>query len=392
VTHPAATALRVQDGARHLRLVPEHGASPLRVADVALFYGERSGGIRTYLDAKSAHARETGRFEHHLVVPGRQERHGVDGASWRHELPSLRVAAANGYRVPLGAGALRATLRLVEPDVVLLHDPFWRPHEVTQVARSLGAAVVMVHHGSAALDAGAIPGPKTLYAAAFRSWLRRAYAPVDAVMAACDPTPDTGRPATLPLRFGLERAFRPRQGVARGDHVLYVGRLAREKGVIELLEAAALAEDPWPLVLVGCGTAEDAVAAKVRRLGLTQRVSVRPYVTDRVALARLYAGARCVVMPGAIETFGLVAFEAAACGAATVACATAPSARLLGPLAHTFSPGDPAALLDAIERARASEPHVVAAARFASAHRWPVALDAELRDLHQVVGNGARRG
>jgi alpha-1,6-mannosyltransferase len=399
VTHPVprprrsaarqgAPSERGHSGAHRLRLVPDPVTAPgrrLRVADVALFYGERSGGIRTYLDAKAAHARETGRLEHHLVVPGRQERHSVDGTAWRHELPSLRVAAANGYRVPLGVGALRATLRLVRPDVVLLHDPFWRPHEVTQTARSLGAAVVMVHHGSAALDAEAWPGPTVLYERAFRSWLRRAYAPVDAVMAACDPSADTGRAASLALRFGLDRAFRPRHGVERGDHVLYVGRLAREKGVLELLEAAALAEDPWPLVLVGAGTAEDAVAARVRKLGLGQRVSVRPFVADRVELARLYAGARCVVMPGAVETFGLVAFEAAACGAATVACATAPSARLLGPLAHTFVPGDPAALLAAIDRARASEPDIVAAARFAAENRWPRALAAELADLEALV-------
>jgi alpha-1,6-mannosyltransferase len=47
----------------HLRLV-----SPprLRVADVALFYGERSGGIRTYLDAKVAWARRSGAIDHHL--------------------------------------------------------------------------------------------------------------------------------------------------------------------------------------------------------------------------------------------------------------------------------------------------------------------------------------
>jgi hypothetical protein len=37
---------------------------------VALFYGERSGGIRTYLDAKVEHAQRTGAFEHHLIVPG----------------------------------------------------------------------------------------------------------------------------------------------------------------------------------------------------------------------------------------------------------------------------------------------------------------------------------
>jgi hypothetical protein len=35
----------------------------LRVADVALFYGERSGGIRTYVDAKAARARATGAIE-----------------------------------------------------------------------------------------------------------------------------------------------------------------------------------------------------------------------------------------------------------------------------------------------------------------------------------------
>jgi hypothetical protein len=96
---------------------------PLRVVDVALFYGERSGGIRTYIDAKVAWAQATGLIEHHVVVPGRVERH-EDG---RHELASLRLAATNGYRLPLGARPLRATLRHLRPDVVALHDPFWPP-------------------------------------------------------------------------------------------------------------------------------------------------------------------------------------------------------------------------------------------------------------------------
>jgi hypothetical protein len=69
---------------------------PLRVADVALFYGERSGGIRTYLREKAAFAERTEALDHHVVVPGRIERH--DGG-W-HELRALRVAASNGYRLP----------------------------------------------------------------------------------------------------------------------------------------------------------------------------------------------------------------------------------------------------------------------------------------------------
>jgi glycosyltransferase involved in cell wall biosynthesis len=363
---------------RHLRPV----ARPrLRVADVALFYGGRSGGIRTYLDEKVAYAQRTQAFEHHLIVPG----HARDSGPHRHELPSVPVAGSNGYRWPLGVRALAHTLRRLRPHVVLLHDPFWHPHAAAAVAHRAGAAVVMVHHGSVDLNAHAFAGPKRLYRRAFRAWLRHAYVPVDAVMAACDPLPDCGRPATLRLRFGLHPAFRPQPDAVRGDHVLYVGRLGREKGIFELLDAAARARDPWPLHVVGAGTASDAVAARVRRLGLQDRVAFRPYVGNRHALAWAYATARCVVMPGAYETFGLVAFEAAASGASTVACTSAPSAQLLGRLVHTFVPGDVAGLLAAIERARAAEPDRAAAALFAAEHTWARAFAAELSDLDELA-------
>jgi hypothetical protein len=84
-------------------------------------------------------------------------------------------------------------------------------------------------------------------------------------------------------------------------------------------------------------------------------------------------------MPGPLETFGLVAYEAVACGAAAVACETAPSARLLGPLVQTFRPRDPDDLLRAIARARPPEPEVAAA--FADAHRWDDVFAAELEAL-----------
>jgi alpha-1,6-mannosyltransferase len=84
-------------------------------------------------------------------------------------------------------------------------------------------------------------------------------------MAACDPLADTGRAACLPARFGLGPAFRPRAGVHRGDHVLYAGRLAREKGVLALLEAAARSEAPWPQWLVGAGPAAALAFADAHR-------------------------------------------------------------------------------------------------------------------------------
>jgi alpha-1,6-mannosyltransferase len=359
---------------------------PLRVVDVALFYGERSGGIRTYLDAKAAWAQASGLIEHHVVVPGPAERHG----GGRHELPSLRLAATNGYRLPLGARALRTTLRDLRPDVVILHDPFWRPLRVTQTAHELGARVVAVHHGSTALDAAGLPGPDRLWHPVLRTWMHHAYADADAVMSAVDPRADCGRDAALPLRFGLDPAFAPQPDVRRQDHVLYVGRLGREKGVIELLHAAARSAQAWQLKLVGRGPIEQHVRRLAERLGIAERVRMYPFISERRRLGRWYASARAVVMPGAHETFGLVGFEAAASGASVVTCSTAPSAALMRGIVRTYEPGDIDGLLAAIEAARVAQPDAALAAALAKRCSWGAAFAAETQQLERLVAPRVR--
>jgi alpha-1,6-mannosyltransferase len=353
----------------------------LRIADVAMFYGERSGGIRTYLQEKAAYARRSQAYEHHVIVPGPVERH-EDG--W-HELRALRVAASNGYRIPLGVRSLKATLRQIEPDFVLLHDAFWGPLRVSELAHDFGANVIAVHHASTALNAAGLPGPMRLYAPAFRAWTKHAYKRADAIMSVVDPREDSGRDASLRLRFGLDPAFRPRPWLERRDHVLYVGRLGREKGVFELVEAAARSSEPWRLHLVGSGPARGLVAARAERLKITERVLFLPFVSSRARLARLYAEASCVVMPGPFETFGLVALEAAASGASVVACETAPSAAVIGPGVHTFRMRDPDDMLRAIQAARKSVPDLRVAQTLADGQTWPRAFEAELSDLERLA-------
>ena len=347
----------------------------LRVVDVALFYGDRSGGIRTYLDAKRAWATATGACDHHVITP--------------HDVPSLRFATPNGYRVPVGVGALKERLRLLEPDVVLLHDPFWGPLGVTRAAHELGARVVAVHHGSVDLSAASLPLPGPFTRPLLRRWLRHAYRDVEAVMSAVPTCRDIGVRADLTLRFGLEEAFRPRPEIPRGDHVLYAGRLALEKGVLRLIDAAARSSIPWPLRIVGTGPLRETVLVHARRRGVADRVTLHPFVDDREDLARTYAAARVVVMPGEHETFGLVAFEAAASGARVVCCTTAPSAGAIGPLAETFGPRDPGDLAAAIDAAYGTAPDHAAARALAERHTWPAVLCAELSDLTGRFGRSA---
>jgi alpha-1,6-mannosyltransferase len=355
---------------------PQVAGDRFVVCDVAVFYAERSGGIRTYLNEKALFASRSGAFEHHLVIPGKRERH----EHGRHELRSLQLAASNGYRVPLGGRAVRETLRAIRPDVVILHDPFWRPLSVTREAHRLGAAVIAVHHASPALHAAGIPGPDAIYLPALRRIYQHAYEHVDAVMSTVDPRADSGRSAAIELKFGVHPAFRP--GPAeRGEHLLYVGRVSLEKRITDILDAIALSGSSRALRIVGDGPARPVVEARARRLGIADRVELRPFVSDRRALARLYREAACVVAPGPHETFGLAVLEAAASGAKVVACSSTPAATLAGPLVETYTAKDPADLARAIERALGTPPDPAAATALGSSMSWERVFESELREL-----------
>ena len=346
---------------------------------MAVWYGERAGGITTYLDAKTEYAERTGAFEHHLIVPGnRNIRRGN-----RHEVRA-RVTTSNGYRIPLRTSSLSEALRSAQPDVVLVHDRFWSLAAAGPVAADLRSPVVAVHHASPELEAAALPGWGGAYGKVFRHWERRAYERVNAVMAACPTAAVRDRPL-LPLRFGLDPAFRPQPGTRRGDHVLYAGRLSREKGIDVLLAAAAAARDPWPLFIVGSGGSESWLEHLVRRHGLGGRVSFVGYISERPELARAYAAASAVVVPGAHETFGLVILEAAASGASVVAARTAPAAAEAGPMVQTFKAGDARDLARSIERARAACPDPFAAKAVADRFTWDNAFEAELADLERLL-------
>jgi glycosyltransferase involved in cell wall biosynthesis len=118
-------------------------------------------------------------------------------------------------------------------------------------------------------------------------------------------------------------------------HVLFVGRLSEEKGVLELLAAT----EGMPRVVVGDGPLRDRVPDAT---GFVPHAELGPY----------YERAAVVCVPSRREGYGMVAREAMAYGRAVVATAVGglPDAVSDGETGLLVPAGDTAALRSALER------------------------------------------
>ncbi|MFF0861441.1 glycosyltransferase family 4 protein [Nonomuraea sp. NPDC003560] len=130
--------------------------------------------------------------------------------------------------------------------------------------------------------------------------------------------------ATGGARDGLRaggKALRARLGIPAGDPVLlFVGRLERQKGIYQILEAMrpiAAAVPGLRLVIVGEGD-HSGVRRIVAQSGLDGRVLDSGGWVDRQELLEYYEMADVCVFPSLFEPFGLVATEAMAMARPTI--------------------------------------------------------------------------
>jgi glycosyltransferase involved in cell wall biosynthesis len=100
--------------------------------------------------------------------------------------------------------------------------------------------------------------------------------------------------------------------------VMFVGRIARYKGVSELIDAMSILTDDYCLVLVS-GDNTDAIELYAASKGMSRRLLVQHKVSYD-GLPMYYSAADVVCMPSTDngEAFGLVAIEAMACGVPVV--------------------------------------------------------------------------
>jgi alpha-1,6-mannosyltransferase len=101
--------------------------------------------------------------------------------------------------------------------------------------------------------------------------------------------------------------------------LLYVGRLAKEKNTVTLLEAFKILQRRRPnefhLLVIGDGPER----SQLRKLqARNKNISSIRYCADPHELACYYRAADILVHPGVQETFGLAALESQACGTPVV--------------------------------------------------------------------------
>jgi alpha-1,6-mannosyltransferase len=313
-------------------LPPRLRPTALGVLDISEFFGETTGGVRTYLLQKARYVEARPSLRQVLVVPGARDSIQEAGGVRCYRLHGPSIPTQKPYRFML---ATRSTSRIVaheRPDLIEVGSAWCAPWLVHLATRRLDVPAVWFYHSN--FPRIIAPRPKSA------GWLRRTGSAVawryvrrlgQLVHTTIAPSETVARElrevgltkvVCVPLGVDLER-FNParriraaetrrRLGLPAGRLAMYVGRIAAEKDLDVLLAA-------WPQVERRTGTRLVIVGHGPARRGLQtgpggNRVIWLPYQRDRAQLADLYAAVDVAVAPGPAETFGLASLEALATG------------------------------------------------------------------------------
>jgi alpha-1,6-mannosyltransferase len=361
----------------------------MRIVRLANFVTPRSGGLRTALRNLGEGYQRAG-HESVLIVPGQQSADDITEQGRVITLPSAPLPRTGGYRVLAGRRELTRLLDDLEPDRIEVSDRStlrW----TGSWARQRGVGSMMVSHESLAglLGVWGMPARERL-ADRLNRHTAEAYDQIVCTTAfAAAEFRRLGVPNLVEVPLGVDLdEFHPsradatvRSRYARPDELLvvYCSRLSADKRpelAVDTIAALRAGKTPAVLVVAGDGSRRAALAYRSARLP----VRFAGHIADRAAVAALLASADVVVAPGPVETFGLAALEALACGTPVVVNAASALPEVVAD-AGVAVRGTPEAfargvrqLMDRPERERRA-----AARARAEMFGWPQAVDGFLR-------------
>ena len=377
--------------------------SAYRVAHLANFYSPTSGGLRTTIK-QLASGYAANDIDFWVVVPGEKFSVRRKSDHTRVELPGISVANT-GYRVMPSATKALGLLERIRPDVVEVSDRL----TLTKVGRWAKAhstpSIVFSHESvsglanrylGAAADAPIFGPALATGIKAANQRLGRAF---DCVVcttdyAASDFRNTTANVTKIALGVDLE-TFNPSRfdaGTAarlRGGHPLSMvvcTRLHPEKRperAIAILQELFTKGVDVRLTYVGEGPLRMSLQRRARGLP----VSFEGFVHSRERVAELLASADVVVAPGPIETFGLAALEALACGTPVVASGEGALAEVIGD-AGAVADGSIASFCDGVQRVLGADEAIRRRRARVRAEMFPWSRTvSRMMTLHQQLAN-----
>jgi glycosyltransferase involved in cell wall biosynthesis len=262
-----------------------------------------------------------------IVYPGSDDHEPKPG---EHPVRSLPLPFYSGFRV--GTPSIPDDLR--DPDIVHAHTPFSLGLAALRFARQEAVPLVATYHTPTEEYTNYFSdwGPMQAgLASASRQYERWFLNHADAVIV---PSASTGEYLTEELGIDVQptvvsngvdvERFQPVETVAfRERHNLpldttlvgYTGRHGHEKCLEDILAACERLDEDVTVVFGGDGPARKTLEAKAKELDVDARFLG---FLDREELPAFYATLDAFLFPSPVETQGLVALEAFACGTPVV--------------------------------------------------------------------------
>jgi alpha-1,6-mannosyltransferase len=307
------------------------------VLDITEFYGETTGGIRTYLREKALYVEAHPQFKQTLVLPGPRDALSQSDGVRCYRLQGPRVPTQDPYRFMLATHTNRRIALHERPDVIEVGSPGFVPWIVRLAARGLDIPTVAFYHSNFPRVFAPFPERSTAFGRAMFDLGWRYARLIDKHFAhtiVCSEfvaqdlrAAGIDRVTKIPLGVDLahyntarrvrRRETRARYGLPEGPVAVFVGRFAPEKELDVLLAGwgDVHCRTGAQLALVGDGPVRAKLVAQADGAPWARFL---PYEKDRDRLADLLAAVDLFVAPSSNETFGLAPLEALASGTAVL--------------------------------------------------------------------------
>lgn len=331
----------------------------MHILRVANFVSPTSGGIKTALRHWGEVYLDRGHTAS-LIIPGPGPEVSEESQGTVHRLPAVPIPR-RGYSVMVNRRALSRLVEQIAPDAIEVSDRL-TTRWMGSWARERGITSVMISHENVTgIMLRRTPLPERP-AAAVADRLNQASAQsYDAIVCpsefAAEEFTRLGVPAhVVPLGVDLQvftpsLEHRTHSPDGRGRHtdtvqIIHCGRLAPEKNPslsIDTVRELTSRGIDVRLTVLGHGPLRSQLMDASDDLPVT----FHSYIHGRGELARVMSRADVAIAPGPVETFGLAALEALACGVPTVCPDEGALQEVVGS-AGIAAPSRPQAFADAV--------------------------------------------